>query len=240
MKAIPSGSTAVMARRVEPPDSLDFFPTPPWATRALCELVLPQFAVRGPADLTVWEPAAGEGHMAEVLRESFGAVIASDVHDYGRGYAVGSFVGDGPDRMAAPAGVDWIITNPPFNLSIDFARRAIAEARYGCALLVRTAWLESGERWQLFCRTPPTHVAVFMGRVAMVRGRFDPGASSATSYSWVVWNHPVGAGTRLLFIPPDARQRLTRQDDVARFAPAADAGPLFALDGAAVDGPGGG
>ena len=37
---VPSGSTAVMARRVEAPDSLDFFPTPPWATRALVEHVL--------------------------------------------------------------------------------------------------------------------------------------------------------------------------------------------------------
>lgn len=227
MKALPSGSTAVMARRVEPPDSLDFFPTPPWATRALCHLVLPQFAVRGPAGLRVWEPAAGEGHMAEVLRESFREVIASDVHDYGRGYAVGSFVGDGPDQMAASAGVDWIITNPPFNLAIDFARRAITEARDGCALLVRTTWLESDERWQLFCRTPPTHVAVFMGRVAMLRGRWEPGASTATSYAWVVWCHGASRDTRLLFIPPDARQRLTRPDDAARFAPAADAGPLF-------------
>lgn len=34
-------STAVMARRVEPADSLDFFPTPPWATRAFCEHVMP-------------------------------------------------------------------------------------------------------------------------------------------------------------------------------------------------------
>ena len=217
-----------MARRGEPRDSLDFFPTPPWATRALCEHVLPVVGdVTALTSLRAWEPAAGEGHMAEVLRGYFGEVIASDVHDYGRGYAVGSFVGAGPDRMQAPGVVDWIITNPPFNLSIDFARRAITEARCGCALLVRTAWLESGERWQLFSETPPTHVAVFMGRVAMVRGRWDPGASSATSYSWVIWRHPAGAGTQLLFIPPDARQRLTRRDDPARFACAADAGPLF-------------
>jgi len=32
-------SHAVMAQRVEPHDSLDFFPTPPWATRALCEWI---------------------------------------------------------------------------------------------------------------------------------------------------------------------------------------------------------
>lgn len=30
-------SSAVMQQRSEPRDSLDDFPTPPWATRALCE-----------------------------------------------------------------------------------------------------------------------------------------------------------------------------------------------------------
>jgi hypothetical protein len=60
-----------MARRLEPPDALDFFCTPPWATRALCEHVL--FASGGPypMPLSAWEPAAGEGHMAEVLMEYF-------------------------------------------------------------------------------------------------------------------------------------------------------------------------
>ena len=33
-------SHAVMAQRVEPKDSADDFPTPPWATRALVEHVL--------------------------------------------------------------------------------------------------------------------------------------------------------------------------------------------------------
>ena len=30
-------SSSVMQQRSEPQDSLDDFPTPPWATRALCE-----------------------------------------------------------------------------------------------------------------------------------------------------------------------------------------------------------
>ena len=34
-----------------------------------------------PAKLSVLEPAAGEGHMAEVLREYFDRVHASDVFD---------------------------------------------------------------------------------------------------------------------------------------------------------------
>src|ERR671926_1773329 len=61
----PAGSTAVMACRREPPDSLDLFCTPPWATRALVHHVL---GFAGAQPETVWEPAAGYGHMVEVLR----------------------------------------------------------------------------------------------------------------------------------------------------------------------------
>jgi hypothetical protein len=222
--------TAVMARRREPPDSLDFFPTPPWATRALCSIVLPQIVNRyGGWGSIVWEPAAGEGHMAEVLGEYFAGVKTSDIHDYGRGDRIGDFVGGGLDRLQMHVVPDWIITNPPFNQAVAFAQRAIAEARIGCALLLRTAWLESDERWQLFRKSPPTHVAVFMGRVAMVKGRWDPSASTATSYAWFVWHRPAehAGETRLLFIPPDTKQRLTRDTDVARFGTDASPGPLF-------------
>jgi hypothetical protein len=40
-----AGFTAVMAQRHEPPDALDHFPTPPWATRALFLYVLPSLGV---------------------------------------------------------------------------------------------------------------------------------------------------------------------------------------------------
>jgi hypothetical protein len=36
-----NGARAIMASRLEPADGLDFFPTPPWATRSLMERVLP-------------------------------------------------------------------------------------------------------------------------------------------------------------------------------------------------------
>ena len=70
-------SHAVMAQRVEPKDSADDFPTPPWAARALLEHVL-----RNPGELatmTCLEPACGAGHMAKVLKEYFGGprVVAS-------------------------------------------------------------------------------------------------------------------------------------------------------------------
>jgi hypothetical protein len=58
---------AVMAQRREPPDALDYFPTPPWATRALFRHVLPALGVDSIG--RAWEPACGEGHMASVIVE---------------------------------------------------------------------------------------------------------------------------------------------------------------------------
>jgi hypothetical protein len=209
-----------MARRAEAPDSLDHFPTPPWATRALiaADLVPSHFA------RTVWEPAAGSGHMAEVLRESFSVVHATDVHDYGVGYPVGDFVAGGDlqlgDRATCPFKPGWIITNPPFNLAGAFLERALIEAEFGVALLLRTAWMEGAERWlTVFKSRSPTFVAQFVERVAMVKGRWDPSASSATAYAWFVW-HVDRMGTnesRLVWIPPGAQLRHSRPDDVKRF-----------------------
>jgi hypothetical protein len=77
-------SHAVMAQRVEPADSADDFPTPPWATRALLEHVLDDHrnAARSQSCL---EPACGAGHMANVLNDYFGQVVSSDAFDYGYG-----------------------------------------------------------------------------------------------------------------------------------------------------------
>lgn len=214
---IASGHTAVMAQRREPPDSLDFFPTPPWATRALLTHVIPD------AKGSCWEPACGEGHMVAPLCEQFETVYASDVHDYGGRQWVGSFVGSGPDviheRFSDP--VDWVVTNPPFNLGVEFALRALDVAAKGVALLLRSVWLESRERYEaIFSQQPPTTVAVFCERVPMTKGRWNPEASTATSYAWFVWRITGDARkpTELVWIPPGQRSLLERSDDRARFA----------------------
>lgn len=220
MKPKAKGSSAVMAQRRELLDSLDDFPTPPWATRALCEVVLDQSRL---ANKTFWEPAANRGLMAKVLQEYFWAGFASDVHDYGVGYPVGSFTGVGPDRIEWPdlaTKPHWIITNPPFNAALEFVLRALEEAANGVAMLCRSNWAEGAERyWDLFKHCPPAIEALFVERVPMVKGRWDPDASTATAYSWFIWDfsQPVDF-TRKFWIPPGQRQALERRDDRRRFA----------------------
>lgn len=212
-------STAVMARRVEAPDSLDYFPTPPWATRALVQHVLiPRFPDTGPLSvLTAWEPACGEGHMARPLAEEFGRVVATDVHGYGHGEVHDFLMPFLPHSLAD--GVDWVITNPPFRLAEAFITRSLAVAHCGCAVLVRTAFLESVGRFQaLFRDRPPSVVAQFVERVPMVKGRVDKEAASATAYAWLVWfkGAPV-QDPAFVWIPP-CRRSLERPHDYGEAA----------------------
>lgn len=225
---IPAGHGSVMSSRIEPPDSLDFFPTPPWATRALCKYVLPRLiATPLLAKMSVWEPCAGKGHMAEPLREFFKKVHASDVFDYGCGYDVGSFVGEGPDVAQCPFRPDWTIFNPPFRLAEEFLDRAIDEAEVGVAMLARTVFIETDTRYQFYERHPLTLFAPFAERVAMTKDVWDPDASTATSYSWFIFCKDASRPLPPFIIPPGCKRVLTTTDDIKRFAGTKKALPLF-------------
>jgi hypothetical protein len=202
-------SAAVMARRDAPPDSADFFPTPPWATRALCE----RLSADHPLERQVaYDPAVGLGHMAVPLSEFFAAVHASDLYDYGLGMPRIDFT---TEDARYPA--DWIVTNPPFVCLAAFGLRALERARVGVALLVRTAALEGAARFSsLYAARPPTLVLQFSERVAMVRGRYNPAASTATAYCWLVWDLTRAPGTTSLeWIPPGSRARHERATDAS-------------------------
>lgn len=148
VKALPNGARNIMASRKHPKDDLDFSPTPPSATRALIQYVFPTMKISHASLTSVHEPACGEGHMAEVLREFFPIVTATDIHDYGCGDAVQDFL---DDKFEVDA--DWIITNPPFNKKAEqFALKAIEQARVGVAIFARLQWLETIGRYERLFR----------------------------------------------------------------------------------------
>ncbi len=206
-------SHAVMAQRTETSYSLDDFPTPPWATRALFEF--------GPDELyeevSAREPCAGRGYMVRVLEEYFGAdlVEGSDIHDYGAGFPVRDYLA-GP----VPPPVGWTITNPPFRLAERFVARALESSRRGVAIFARTSFLEGIGRWQrLWSVTPPTEVLQFAERVPIHKGRLVPDGSTATAYCWIVWvrerprlSSPLRGPTELRWIAP-CRKELERETD---------------------------
>lgn len=218
-------SSAVMQQRSEPHHSLDDFPTPPWATRALLEHLVDKYWWPHLDEQSVREPAANRGHMVRPLSEYFGRVAASDIHDYGAGIPVQDYLfGPPPERT------DWTITNPPYRLAEQFVARAL-DCSDVVAVIVRTAFLEGvGRHMALFSRKPPTMVLQFTERVVMHKGRMlDPDVpvstwsekkqafvirkpSTATAYCWLVWDRASSGSTLFDWIAP-CRKRLQRPGD---------------------------
>lgn len=206
-------STAVMQNRVEAHDSLDDFPTPPWATRALCEFLRDGPMCAFPAEQSCREPTANRGHMVKPLSEYFGSVEGSDIFDYGAGFPQSDYLfGPLPDK------VDWTIFNPPFRLAEEFIQRALVTSTWGVAAIVRAAFLEGVGRYgRLYRETPPDYVLQFTERVVMHKGKLSAKGSTATAYAWLVWvTGPippvVPARTNLRWIAP-CRKRLERASD---------------------------
>lgn len=218
-------SSAVMQQRIDHTDKLNFFPTPPWATRALCRWIEEHVGSIG--NLTCLEPACGQGHMARPLAEFFAGVDAADLVDRGYG-RVADFLFPG-----APEVYDWIITNPPFSLAEEFIIAALRRARVGVAMLVRSAFLEGEGRYlKLFKPYPPRITLQFVERVSMFKGRVrDPSVkywdeveqkwrtpSTATAYSWVIWVKGHNGLPEQGWIPP-CRRKLERPGDYDEVAP---------------------
>ena len=195
-----------MAQRIEPKDSPDDFPTPPWATRALIEHILED--KHGLASMDCLEPACGAGHMSKVLKEYFKEVRSADAYDYGYG-----LVQDFLTHPYRANTVDWVITNPPFRLGEEFVIRALSVAKRGVAILARSVFLESVGRYnRIFLNLPPSKFAQFVERVPMVKGRLDMKATTATGYAWLVWEKGITSQPRLMWIPP-CRKPLERKSD---------------------------
>lgn len=189
-----------MAQRHESADSVDDFPTPPWATRAFLEAVLG--GSQALESMSCLEPACHVGHMARPLSEYFQTVQSSDIVDYGFGEVSDFLVGEYPEKS-----FDWVITNPPFKVAEEFVQQGLRVARVGVAMLVRTVFIESVGRYdRLFSKSPPAYFAQYTERVAMVKGRLDRKASTATGYGWAVWSKFPTTGTQLVWIPPSRKK----------------------------------
>lgn len=157
----------------------DLYSTEPWATEAL----LRHFPVAG---LDVWEPAAGNHLMADVLREHGAArVWTSDIATYDREHDQRfDFLG-GP---LGPHYFDAIITNPPYGKgnreAVRFAELALLRCD-GLVALLLTAKFDFGKTRLHLTRDNPR----FAAKIALVdRIQWFPGATTGTEdHCWLVW-----------------------------------------------------
>lgn len=154
---------------------LDFYPTPSDCTVALIDFL------NIPHGQTVWERACGDGAMSKVFHTRGYRVISTDIEARGYGESPVNFL------TCQDRGADWIVTNPPFNLSGQFITRAHALARHGFAMLLKSQYWHAKKRLSLFREMPPSHVLPLTWRPDFMGG--ERGGSPTMECVWTVWRH---------------------------------------------------
>lgn len=162
-----------------------FYPTEAWATRALLHVL--QIG----QGHTVWEPAAGDHRMADVLAGTGATVVTSDIADYGREH---DFYFDFLSDSEAYEIHNCIITNPPYGKqnrdAVKFAEMALERCDGWVALLL-TAKFDSGKtRAHLFRDNPR-----FFAKVALLdRISWEGNGQTGTEDNcWMIWGPSLGA-----------------------------------------------
>lgn len=177
----------------------EYYPTPAIATLSLLKnTYIPQ---------TVWEPAAGRGHISKELQRSGRTVYSSDLFEYND-----PFVAIDVDKDFLTCELpeaEALITNPPFksNLPEKLLRRVLPTQKYEVvALFCRLTFMESARRFKLFEEFPPTKVLAFSERVNCNEKYFDKnhGLGGMVAYAWFVWDREWSfhKGTQLEWIKP--------------------------------------
>lgn len=165
----------------------DYYPTPEWMTENLLDL----FADRPDSpihlDTDWWEPACGEGHIAEVIKaQSTGTCYATDL--VYRGYGKGGC--DFLKQKEAPKGVRMIFTNPPYGdvaeLFVQQALELMKPVEGSVIMLMRNEYDCSKKRMKWFS----DHPAFYGKAVATTRPRWIEGSTGSPrhNYSWFLWD----------------------------------------------------
>lgn len=134
----------------------------------------------------LWEPAAGRGAIASVLRKHGHAVVASDIIDYGFEL---HFAGDFLTQSKMALGTEAIVTNPPYQLAEQFVAHALELAPL-VIMLLRLAFFESERRRSILEGRGLKRIHVFRRRLPMMHrdGWTGAKASSAIPFAWFVWS----------------------------------------------------
>jgi len=152
----------------------DFFPTPPNVTTALINFL------NLPNENVVWECACGEGHMSEVIKSLGYEVVSTELNDTGYGE-------NGVDFLNCELRkCDWIITNPPFNVSSDFIKRSI-EHKKPFALLLKSQYWHALNKTKLFNEFKPKYVLPLNWRPDFLFGK--KGGKPTMECLWVVYDN---------------------------------------------------
>ena len=133
----------------------------------------------------IWECAAGDGALSNVLKKYGYRVRSSDI--YKRGFEDNEII----DFLEAQERWDGdILSNPPYSLAQEFVEKALECVQDGSKVIMylHLQFLESKGRRELFDTNPPKYIYVNSARqVCYKNGDTTRKMSSAVCYCWFIW-----------------------------------------------------
>ena len=179
----------------------DFYETPCSATRALFG------SEKFPGGF--WECACGAGAICKVADELGIPFTASDLINRGYGEGGMDFVGGGLTGGISQADLlrfqrPHIITNPPFNLSLEFTERALELATGKVAIFNKLSFMAGKKRYErIFSQGRLRRVYVFPTRPPFRSGTTGKEMSGLMEFAWFVFDgERNGAEPELRWILP--------------------------------------
>lgn len=151
--------------------ALDFYPTPVECTVALLDVLHLSGVKR------IMEPACGNGAISDVLRSYGFVAYSSDIQtDYG---VVRDFF-----EIPTTEKFDAVITNPPFNLSMQFIEKSLQHAPI-VAMLLKSQYWHAKTRLDFFQKNLPAYVFPLTWRPDFLGG--EKGGKPTMECAWTVW-----------------------------------------------------
>ena len=192
----------------------DYYATDPIAAELLLEVE--QLS-------SIWEPAAGQMHLANVFEEHGKLGKATDIvnRDNDPRIEIQDFLEEptkcgGLLRSLESSDEDlWngdIVTNPPYKFALPFVKRALSLVPVGrkVCMFLKLTFCEGKERKEFFKKNPPKTIYVSSSRITCAMngefvkknektGKMEK-QSSAVCYAWFVWEKGYQGDTVLKWI----------------------------------------
>lgn len=184
----------------------DAYNTPAWVTLVLIE----ELRSRGllPLGSLIWEPAAGPGKMAAVLRAAGLTVFASDIAPETPETMRGNFLSDEVNDLLVKPHTHGIITNPPYVHATEFVEHALelTEPRGGLVAMLLPVDFDSAKgRRNIFADHAAFGLKIALtDRITWFEPELPPPgvddvATPSDNHAWFVWDWGFRLGRSLAY-----------------------------------------
>lgn len=169
----------------------DYYATNPSDTKEFLELIDEEYNLN---NVTILEPAAGQGHISKVLKDRYKSnIISTDLinrtpieNDLGIKGGIDFLETKNDEKY------DFVITNPPFSLAREFIDKSL-EISDNVFIFAKLQFLEGKARKEWFKNIPLKYVYVYSHRANPWRNgeeRDETGKkySSTMAFAWYVFD----------------------------------------------------